>query len=145
MGYRVLAETTMVVHFTVLVYLVLGGFLAWRWIGAIWPHLLIAAWGLTSTVFLWPCPLTILEDWSRRKAGEAGLRTGFIDTYLTGVIYPERYTTQFQIAIGVVVVLSLIGAIVRWRKRVAVSADATDKTDISDSVVAAPRHPELRR
>jgi len=106
----------MVVHFTVLVYLVLGGFLAWRWIGAIWPHLVIAAWGLTSTVFLWPCPLTILEDWSRRKAGEAGLRTGFIDTYLTGVIYPERYTTQIQITIGVVVVLSLIGAIVRWRR-----------------------------
>ena len=72
MGYRVLAETTMVVHFAVLVYLVLGGFLAWRWRYAFWPHLVIAAWGLTSTVLVWPCPLTMLENWSRRQAGEAG-------------------------------------------------------------------------
>jgi hypothetical protein len=115
MGYRVLAETTMVVHFAVLVYLLLGGFLAWRWTAAVWPHLAIAAWGLTSTVFVWPCPLTMLEDWSRRRAGEAGLRTGFIDTYLTGVVYPERYTTQIQIAIGAVVVASWIGVAVRRR------------------------------
>jgi hypothetical protein len=117
MGLRVLAETTMVVHFTVLVYLLLGGFLARRWPAAIWPHLLIAAWGLTSTVFVWPCPLTMLEDWSRRKAGESGLRTGFIDTYLTGVVYPERYTTQIQIGIGVVVVLSWISVFLSWRRR----------------------------
>jgi hypothetical protein len=112
-GYRVLAEATMVVHFAVLVYLLLGGLLAWRWAAAIWPHLAIAAWGLTSTVFLWPCPLTMVEDWARRRSGEAGLSRGFIDTYLTGVVYPERYTTQIQIAIGVVVVLTWIGAAVR--------------------------------
>jgi Protein of Unknown function (DUF2784) len=117
MGYRVLAETTMVVHFTVLVYLLLGGFLAWRRPAAIWPHMLMAAWGLTSTVFVWPCPLTMLENWSRRKAGESGLRTGFIDTYLTGVVYPERYTTQIQIGVGVVVVLSWISAFLCWRRR----------------------------
>ena len=117
MGYRVLAEATMAVHFAVLVYLLLGGFLAWRRPAAYWPHLAIATWGLTSTVFGWPCPLTMLEDWSRRKAGEAGLTTGFIDTYLTGVVYPERYTTQIQIGIGVVVVVSWIGAVVRRQAR----------------------------
>jgi uncharacterized protein DUF2784 len=134
MGYRVLAETTMVVHFAVLVFLVVGGFLAGRWRLVIWPHLAMAVWGLTSTVFVWPCPLTMLEDWSRRKAGEAGLRRGFIDTYLTGVVYPERYTTQIQIGIGVVVVLSWIGAAIAWRRRrVRVRPGTTDKADISDS------------
>jgi hypothetical protein len=117
MGYRVLAEATMVVHFTVLVFLLLGGFLAWRWTAVVWPHALMAAWGLTSTVLGWPCPLTMLEDWSRRKAGESGLRTGFIDTYLTGVVYPERYTTQIQIGIGMIVVLSWIGLFQLWRRR----------------------------
>lgn len=118
MGYRVLAETTMAVHFAVLAFLLLGGFLAGRWTAVIWPHLAIAGWGLTSTVFGWPCPLTMLEDWSRRQAGQAGLTTGFIDTYLTGVVYPERYTTQIQIGIGVVVVLSWIGAAaLRYRNR----------------------------
>jgi hypothetical protein len=117
MGYRVLAEATMVVHFGVLVYLLLGGFLAWRWISAIWPHAAMATWGLTSTVFGWKCPLTMLENWSRHKAGEAGLARGFVDTYLTGVIYPERFTTQFQIGIAVVVAASWVGVVVMWRRR----------------------------
>jgi Na+/proline symporter len=140
MGYRVLAETTMVVHFAVLVFLVVGGFLAWRWRPVIWPHLAIATWGLTSTVFVWACPLTMLQDWARRRGGEAGLRTGFIDTYLTGVIYPERYTTQIQVSIGVVVALSWVGVVLvrRRRRLVTVPAGTPDKTDISES--AAPAH-----
>jgi hypothetical protein len=116
MGYRVLAEATMVVHFGFLVYLVVGGFLAWRWPAAIWPHLAAATWGLTSTVFRWDCPLTAVEDWGRRRAGEAGLRTGFIDTYLTGVVYPERYTTLIQVLAGIVVTASWAGAYA-WRRR----------------------------
>jgi hypothetical protein len=117
MGYRVLAEATMVVHFGFLVFLVIGGFLAWRWPLVIWPHLAMATWGLTSTVFLWECPLTAVEDWARRRAGEAGLSTGFIDTYLTGVIYPERYTTLIQVLAGVVVVVSWVGVYIRHRRR----------------------------
>jgi hypothetical protein len=116
MGYRVLAETTMVIHFAVLVFLLLGGFLAWRWRPVIWPHLAIAAWGLTSTVFVWSCPLTILENWARHRAGEAGLTSGFIDTYLTGVVYPERYTTQIQLGIGAIVVVSWAGFLLRRRR-----------------------------
>lgn len=136
----------MVVHFAVLVFLVLGGFLAVRWRPVIWPHLAMAVWGLTSTVFGWPCPLTMLEDWSRREAGEAGLATGFVDTYLTGVVYPERYTTQIQIGIGVVVVLSWAAAAIAWRrKRVPVRPDATDKAGIYDSDLAEPRRRGLRR
>jgi len=117
MGYRVLAEATMVAHFGFLVFLVIGGFLAWRWPAVIWPHLAMATWGLTSTVFLWDCPLTAVEDWARRRAGEAGLSTGFIDTYLTGVIYPERYTTVIQVLVGVVVAVSWAGFYVLRRRR----------------------------
>lgn len=117
------------VHFAVLVFLVLGGFLAWRWPAVLWPHLALAAWGLTSTVFVWPCPLTTVEDWSRRRAGEAGLSRGFIDTYLTGVVYPERFTTQIQVAIGIVVVLSWIGLLVRMKT---VLPTVSRKTDISE-------------
>ncbi|NUT35281.1 MAG: DUF2784 domain-containing protein, partial [Hamadaea sp.] len=122
MGYRVLAEATMVAHFAFLAYLLLGGFLAWRRPKAIWPHLAVAAWGLFSTVFVWDCPLTYAEDWARRRAGEQGLSTGFIDTYLTGVIYPERYTALIQIGIGVVVAISWTGAFLRHRRRRALAA-----------------------
>ncbi len=31
MGYRLLADAAMVAHFLFLAYLVMGGFMAWRW------------------------------------------------------------------------------------------------------------------
>jgi Protein of Unknown function (DUF2784) len=115
MGYRVLADSTMAVHFAFLAYVVTGGLLAWRWPVAIWPHLAAAGWGLAIIVFHLNCPLTSLEDWARRRAGERGLSAGFIDTYLTGVVYPARYTGLIQVLIAVVVAVTWIGFVVRWR------------------------------
>jgi hypothetical protein len=116
MGYRVLAEATMVVHFAFLVYVVTGGLLAWRWPKAIWPHLAAAGWGLVITVFTLNCPLTYIEDRARRRAGEQGLTTGFIDHYLTGVVYPARYVGLIQVLAGVVVAGSWAGALLVRRR-----------------------------
>ena len=41
-GYRLLADLTMLVHFTFLAFVVFGGFLAWNWPRVIWSHLLTA-------------------------------------------------------------------------------------------------------
>ncbi|MGH3432867.1 MAG: DUF2784 domain-containing protein, partial [Thermocrispum sp.] len=56
--YGFLADATMVVHFAFLVFLVVGGFLAWRWPRVIYAHVLTAAWGVVITVFSLECPLT---------------------------------------------------------------------------------------
>ncbi|MCW2639186.1 MAG: hypothetical protein JWP76_1492 [Dactylosporangium sp.] len=115
----------MAVHFGFLVYVVAGGFLAWCWPRAIWPHLPVAGWGLITVVFHLGCPLTDLEDWARRRAGEPGLTTGFIDHYLAGVVYPERYAGVVGLLAAVAVGMSWIGASIRWRGRGAVAgADA---------------------
>jgi Protein of Unknown function (DUF2784) len=113
MAYKLLADATMVVHFAFLAYVVAGGFLAWRWPRGIWPHLLAAGWGLSTLVFRLNCPLTWLEDWSRRKAGGSGLSNGFIDTYLTGIVYPERYTRLLQSLAAAVVAVSWVGLFMR--------------------------------
>jgi uncharacterized protein DUF2784 len=113
MAYKLLADATMVAHFAFLAYLVAGGFLAWRWPWAIWPHMLAAGWALSTLLFRLHCPLTWLEDWSRRKAGGSGLSHGFIDTYLTGIIYPERYTGLLQLLAAVVVAVSWVGVLLR--------------------------------
>src|SRR5256885_1170792 len=42
MGFRIVAEGTMTVHFLVLAFLVVGGFVAWRWRWGVWPHLALA-------------------------------------------------------------------------------------------------------
>jgi hypothetical protein len=106
MAYRLLADVTMVVHFAFLAYVVAGGFLALRWPRLIWPHLLAAGWGLSTLVFHLHCPLTWLEDWSRRRAGGSGLSHGFIDTYLTGIVYPQRYTAVLQLLGAAIVAVS---------------------------------------
>jgi hypothetical protein len=116
MGFRVLDGVAVVVHFLFLGYVLLGGFLAWRWRSAIWPHVVCAGWGLATIVFGLDCPLTFVENWARRHAGEPTLRGGFIDTYLTGVLYPASAKTAVLWLVVAVVAVSWAGA-VRHRLR----------------------------
>jgi len=58
-----------------------GGFLAWRWPWAVWPHLGAVSWGVALVVAGLDCPLTAAEDWSRQRAGEPPLTAGFVDRF----------------------------------------------------------------
>jgi hypothetical protein len=116
-GYRLLTTLILALHFGFLAYLVAGGFLAWRWPRTIWVHLTTAGWGVLVIAAQLTCPLTWAEDWSRRRAGEAGLSQGFIDRYLEGVVYPERYTTLAQAFVVVVVAGSWAGLLIRRHRR----------------------------
>lgn len=111
--YQVLATVILVTHFAYLAYVVVGGFLAWRWPRTIWVYLVAAAWGLVVVVAPLACPLTVAEDWSRRRAGEIGLTQGFVDRYIEGVLYPERYTRLLQVLVGLLVITSLVGFYLR--------------------------------
>lgn len=44
-GHRLVADAAMVAHFAFLAYLVVGGFLAWRWPSTIWLHVAVALYG----------------------------------------------------------------------------------------------------
>ena len=117
MRYDWLVAVIVTVHFAYLVYVVLGGFLAWRWPKAFFVHLLAGIWGV-AIVFEWVnCPLTSAEHWARQRNGEAPSDRGFIERYVTGVIYPEQYVTQTQLAVAVVVLFSWVGAYILWRRR----------------------------
>ncbi len=120
MGYRLLAELVMLLHFGFLAYVALGGFLAWWRPLLIVPHAVAAAWGaLTATIGI-PCPLTAWENAARREAGEQGMSRGFIDTYLTGVVYPEEHLRAVQLLVAAVVLTSWAGVVLRHGRRTAV-------------------------
>ncbi|MFC4853169.1 DUF2784 domain-containing protein [Actinophytocola glycyrrhizae] len=109
-----LATAVMAVHFLVLAYIVLGGFLAWRWPRALLVHVPFLLWGLGIVFLGFVCPLTELENWLRGRDGDPD---GFIAEYLDGVLYPDGYLVVSRVLAAVVVVVSYVGAIVVWRRR----------------------------
>jgi hypothetical protein len=127
-GYRMLADAAMTAHVAFLAYVVAGGFLAWRWPRAFWPHLALPGWGLSTIVCHLDCPLTRIEDAARRRAGQPGLDGGFIDHYLTGVVYPERYAHLAEATAVAAVAGSWTGALIRQRGRGVGHADRNERS-----------------
>jgi Protein of Unknown function (DUF2784) len=117
MVYRLLVDLVVSVHLAFLAFVVLGGFLAWRWSGLIWLHLPVAAYGGLIVLIGWTCPLTVIERWLRVRAGEHGYRDGFIDHYLTGVLYPPHFKAQAQLVAALLVTVSYAGVVLFERRR----------------------------
>jgi hypothetical protein len=113
-----LATATMVVHFAALIYIGLGGFLAWRWPRAALAHVFFVAWGVAVNVIPGlPCPLTALEDHFRERQGLGPLPGGFNEYYIYDEIVP-RGLLPLVAALGILaVVVSYTGTVVLWRRR----------------------------
>lgn len=113
--WRTAALAVVGVHFLFLGYVICGGFLAWRWPRTIVLHALAAAWGLLIVVVAVPCPLTALQNRLRELGGLRPLSGGFIDSYVTGRLYPAGAERLAQVILGVVVLASWLGVAVRRR------------------------------
>jgi len=98
--YRLLANAVVLVHALFIVFVVIGGFLAWRrrWVAAI--HIPCAVWGILIEYRSWICPLTPWENSLRARAGQAGYGGGFVEHYLLPVIYPSGLTPRVQMVLG---------------------------------------------
>ena len=116
MPYHLVVTATAVAHFAILVYLAVGGFIAWRYPRTLVLHAVVVLWALGSIFVRYPCPLTAWEQWARERAGLAPLHAGgFIEHYLTGTIYPEGYLVAVQVLVGLLVVVSWAGLADRRR------------------------------
>jgi len=102
-AYRVLAEIVMVLHFCFVVFVIFGGLLVLRRRSIAWLHLPAVGWGILIEFFWWTCPLTTLENRLRELGGEAGYATGFIDYYVSAVLYAPL-SPQVRIALGLMLV-----------------------------------------
>ncbi len=113
----VLADSVVLLHMCFVVFVVAGGLLALRWRRMAWVHVPCAVWGAWIEFAGWICPLTPLEIWLRRRAGEAGFETGFIEHYVLPVLYPSELTRSTQLVLGtVVVVLNVVLYAWVWRR-----------------------------
>lgn len=117
MVYKWLATAALVLHFGYMAYLLLGGFVAWRWPRTIWLHLVAVVWGLLIVFGKVDCPLTYAEYWARERAGLTRLSQGFVDRFLDNVIYPAQYVNVARLGVAIVVGASWVGVYLQWRKR----------------------------
>jgi len=107
--YTVLVWLVVAAHFAFLIYLPCGGFLALRWRRTIWLHVPVVLWGIASVILHLGCPLTALERWARIQAGMVPLGSaGFIDHYITGVVYPSGATGYVQLGVFLAVTVSWV-------------------------------------
>ena len=106
MVYRLLAESVVAAHVAYLVFIPVGGFLAWRWRKMIALHLVAVAIGLVGITIGLECPLTSWEKSLRERGGQHPYDGGFIDHYVTGRVYPHGYDRVVQATVTAAVVLA---------------------------------------
>lgn len=117
---RLAADAVLVLHLAFIVFAMFGALLAlrWRWITLV--QIPAAAWGgfVEATGRL--CPLTLLENDLRIRAGGSGYGESFVEHYLLRIIYPEGLTSTVQVALAILIVVvnCAIYAMIlrRWRR-----------------------------
>jgi hypothetical protein len=100
----VIADLVVAIHFTFVLFVVLGGLLVLRWPRLAYLHLPAVTWGVLIEFAGWVCPLTPLEQSLRLKAGEQGYSGSFIEHYVLPLLYPSALTRTIQVALGAIVI-----------------------------------------
>lgn len=117
--YLILAELTILLHFLFVLFVVLGGLLVLRWPKLIYLHLPMLAWGIYIELRSGICPLTPLENHFRHLAGIQPYEGGFINHYVTPILYPQGLTHNIQlwIAFGLMTINLLIYSVLIYQRR----------------------------
>jgi hypothetical protein len=104
-----LADLVVVIHFSFVLFVILGGLLVLRWPWVAGLHLPAALWGVLIELTGWICPLTPLEQSLRQRAGGQGYSGSFIEHYLLPVLYPSALTRDIQLVLGSVALAVNLG------------------------------------
>jgi hypothetical protein len=114
--YRVLADFVVVVHFAFVVFVAIGGLLAWRWPLLIWVHVPLVLWAAGIVTIGYSCPLTGLERTLRRHGGEEADGDGFVDRYLEDVLFPGELTPYLRVLMAAAIAVGWAGFAIRRRR-----------------------------
>jgi hypothetical protein len=118
MLYRLAADIVVVLHFSFILFVIIGGFLAIRWPRIAWIHLPVVAYGAIIEFFSFACVLTPLEQWLRVRSGAVGYDTSFTEHYILPLVYPSVLTYRLQVFLGIlVIVINVIAYMLVLRKR----------------------------
>lgn len=129
MGYRIAADSVLVLHAAFVVFVIVGSLLVLRWPTLAWLHLPAVVWVALLEFNGWYCPLTPMEVTLRQAAGDAGYGGGFLEHYVLATLYPEGLSRDVQAMLGAVVIgINLAGYAWLWRRSRARRLSARDAT-----------------
>lgn len=115
---RLLADAVLVLHLGFILFVVFGGLVVLRHPRLAWLHLPAVAWGAATEFLGIICPLTPLENRLRVQGGEAGYGGGFVENYLTALIYPAGLTREVQLLLGALVIVINVAVYLKlWQRR----------------------------
>ena len=100
-----LADFVLLLHLAFIVFILLGGLAVGKSPRLLWLHLPAAFWGVLIELMGWVCPLTPLENWLRRRAGEQGYTETFVEHYILPLVYPAGLTRNVQLVLAIIVVV----------------------------------------
>ena len=103
MLYRLSADFVLVVHFCFVLFIVFGGWLVVRRRTFALLHIPAIIWGILIEFFWWTCPLTTIENWLRLRGGESGYENGFIDYFVSLILYSPMPPT-FRYTLGLLLI-----------------------------------------
>lgn len=103
--YQLLADAVLAVHLAFIAFVIGGGLLAFWRPRIAWLHLPAAAWGALIEIMNWTCPLTPLENYLLKLAGDSAYHGNFIARYLLPIIYPAGLTPAIQGLLGAFVIV----------------------------------------
>lgn len=113
MLYQRLADLVLCVHAVFALFVLLGGLLVLRETRLAWVHAPAVIWGALIEYAGFICPLTPLEVGLRRRGGESGYEGGFIEHYLTRLLYPSGLTRTVQVVLGTLVLV--VNLAIYWK------------------------------
>jgi hypothetical protein len=111
--FAAMADLLLLLHASFVLFVIAGGLLVLRWPRLAWLHLPAAAWGAAIEFVGFVCPLTPVEQAWRRAAGQPAYSGGFIEHYVTAVLYPAGLTRSIQLVLGAAVLA--VNGWIYWR------------------------------
>ena len=100
--YIALAVAVLVLHTLFIVWVVFGALVTRNRPVLRGLHVASLIWGILTELTLWPCPLTLFENWLEARAGVEPYQGGFLLHYLDRLVYPDISVTLL-VAVGVLV------------------------------------------
>lgn len=105
MMYPLLADLVLLLHLAFVLFALFGGLLVLRHKRAVWLHLPALLWGVVVEWADFICPLTPLENALRLRGGEEAYGGGFIEHYLSLLLYPDALTLEVRYLLGIILII----------------------------------------